>query len=67
MNIGRQLKIARADADLSQRQVEEKIGIKQNVISRIEIGKVIPNCKTVEDLANCYGYNLRLIKKADNV
>ena len=53
MDIGKQLKVARADAELSQKQVEEKTGIAQNTISRIEIGEVIPNCKTVKERGDC--------------
>ena len=63
VRIGKMLKVARADAELSQKKAEAKSGIKQNTISRIEIGKVEPNYKTVQTLANTYGYELRIVKK----
>ena len=63
IRIGKLLKVARADAELSQKQVEEKTGIKQNSISRIEIGKVDPTYKTIQMLAEAYGYELRIVKK----
>jgi len=48
------LKKARLDANLTQKQVTEKTGIKQENISRYENGKLEPNLETLGILAQLY-------------
>ena len=63
MDLSLQLKVARIEKELDQKQVAELTGIAQSTISEIEAGKTNPQRTTIEKLAHCYGYELRIIKK----
>jgi transcriptional regulator with XRE-family HTH domain len=57
------LKIARIEKELDQMEVQEQTGIAQSSISGIESGHVNAGYRTIEKLADCYGYELRIVKK----
>ena len=65
LRIGLQLKIARIESTLDQKEVEQKTGIAQSTISEIESGKTNPQCTTIEKLADCYGYKLIITPKGE--
>jgi len=49
---------ARADAGLTQEQLAERMGTKQEVVARWEGGKVIPSTRTLARLAKATGTTL---------
>ena len=63
LRIGLQLKVARVESELDQKEVEKKTGIAQSTISEIEAGKTNPQASTIERLADCYGYKLIITPK----
>ena len=63
MDFNLQLKIARIEAELDQKQAADITGISQSTISEIENGKTNPQRSTLEKLVKAYGYELRIIKK----
>ncbi|MFD3449384.1 helix-turn-helix transcriptional regulator [Microbacteriaceae bacterium 4G12] len=52
------IKIARVQADLTQQQLAEKIGVTRQTISLIEKGKYNPSLKLCLDI--CYAVNKKL-------
>ena len=57
-NIGKNIKAARKDAGLSQRELGERIGLSgtaQGVISHLETGRTVPGIKTIIDIAAALG------------
>jgi putative transcriptional regulator len=53
--LGKKIKIARIEKDLSQEQLAELIQAKQKSISRYETGIAIPSLETLEKLVECLG------------
>ena len=51
---------ARADAGLTQEQLAERMGTKQEVIARWEGGKVLPSTRTLTRLAKATGTTLQI-------
>jgi transcriptional regulator with XRE-family HTH domain len=51
---------ARAEAGLTQEQLAERMGTKQEVVARWEGGKVMPSSRTLERLARATGTKLRI-------
>jgi transcriptional regulator with XRE-family HTH domain len=51
---------ARADAGLTQQQLAERMGTKQEVVARWEGGKVMPSTRTLARLAKATGTTLRI-------
>lgn len=51
---------ARAEAGLTQEQLAERMGTKQEVIARWEGGKVLPSTRTLARLAKATGTRLRI-------
>ncbi|HUB49230.1 MAG TPA: helix-turn-helix transcriptional regulator [Acetobacteraceae bacterium] len=51
---------ARAEAGLTQEQLAERMGTKQEVVARWEGGKVLPSTRTLMRLAKATGTTLRI-------
>ncbi|MGE0418986.1 MAG: helix-turn-helix domain-containing protein [Acetobacteraceae bacterium] len=51
---------ARAEAGLTQEQLAERMGTRQEVVARWEGGKVMPSTRTLERLAKATGTTLRI-------
>lgn len=51
---------ARAEAGLTQEQLAERMGTRQEVVARWEGGKVMPSTRTLERLARATGTKLRI-------
>ena len=51
---------ARADAGLTQEQLAERMGTKQEVIARWEGGRVMPSTRTLTRLAKATGTTLQI-------
>src|ERR1700735_5022743 len=51
---------ARADAGLTQEQLAERMGTKQEVVARWEGGKVMPSTRTLARLAKATGTRLQI-------
>jgi ribosome-binding protein aMBF1 (putative translation factor) len=51
---------ARAQADLTQEQIAERMGTTQAVIARLESGRVKPSTRTLERFAKATGTRLRI-------
>jgi transcriptional regulator with XRE-family HTH domain len=51
---------ARADAGLTQEQLAQRMGTKQEVIARWESGKVMPSTRTLARLAKATGTRLQI-------
>ncbi len=51
---------ARAEAGLTQQQLAERMGTKQEVVARWEGGKVMPSTRTLARLAKATGTTLRI-------
>ena len=51
---------ARADAGLTQEQLAERMGTKQEVVARWEGGRVMPSTRTLARLAKATGTTLRI-------
>ena len=51
---------ARAQADLTQEQVAQRMGTTQAVIARLESGRVKPSTRTLERIARATGCRLRI-------
>jgi transcriptional regulator with XRE-family HTH domain len=51
---------ARADAGLTQEQLAERMGTRQEVIARWEGGKVLPSTRTLTRLAKATGTTLQI-------
>ena len=49
--LGKKIRLARVEQDLTQTQLAQKIGAKQKSISRYEAGKSIPKIGTLTKLA----------------
>lgn len=58
VNYKEALKYQREQANLSQRQLAEKVGISQGNISRWEKGETVPNIEFCIRLADFYGISL---------
>lgn len=51
---------ARAQADLTQEQVAQRMGTTQAVVARLESGRVKPSTRTLERFAKATGTRLRI-------
>lgn len=51
---------ARAQADLTQEQVAQRMGTTQAVIARLESGRIKPSTRTLERFAKATGTRLRI-------
>lgn len=51
---------ARAQADLTQERVAERMGATQAVVARLESGRVKPSTRTLERFAKATGTRLRI-------
>ena len=51
---------ARADAGLTQEQLAERMGTKQEVVARWEGGRVLPSTRTLARLAKATGTTLQI-------
>lgn len=49
--LGKKIKLARVELDLTQTELARKIGAKQKSISRYEAGKSVPKVETLVKLA----------------
>lgn len=49
--LGKKIKIARIELDLTQTQLADKIGAKQKSISRYETGTSVPSIRTLVKIA----------------
>ena len=49
--LGKKIKLARVELDLTQTELARKIGAKQKSISRYETGKSVPRVETLLELA----------------
>ena len=49
--LGKKIKLARVELDLTQTELARKIGAKQKSISRYEAGKSVPKVETLTKLA----------------
>lgn len=62
--LGRRLAEARARAGLSQQELSERSGVRQETISRIEHGRANPTLATVDALARAMGMRAEVILEA---
>jgi ribosome-binding protein aMBF1 (putative translation factor) len=51
---------ARANADMTQEQVAQKMGTTQAVVARLESGRSMPSTRTLQRYANATGTRLRI-------
>ena len=65
MSIGEVLKQARSEAELSQEDVAEKVGVSRQTVSSWENGKSYPDIASVITLSNVYGVSLDSLMKGD--
>ena len=63
MRIGMQLKLLRVESDWTMDKLHDISGVSKAAISMIEAGKRSPTAETVNKLADCYGCELRIVKK----
>lgn len=59
ISFGQNLRLARINAGLTQRDIEARTGIKQAYVSQIEAGKLNPTLATMVALADVVGKNVR--------
>lgn len=62
-NLGWKIKNERIAQALSQGEFAAKLGIKQEVLSRWETGKVIPSMKSIKKVADALGIDPRELTK----
>ena len=62
-NLGWKIKNERIAQALSQGELAVKLGIKQEVLSRWETGKVIPSMKSIKKVADALGIDPRELTK----
>lgn len=60
-SICHQIKVLRTSHNISQRQLAEMTGIKQQMISRIERADVIPSLASVTKLLEALGYEIKIV------
>ncbi len=53
--LGKRIKLARIEKDLSQDHLAELINAKQKSISRYETGVALPSLETLEKIVHCLG------------
>ena len=53
---------ARIKGNLTQKQLAEKIGIKQSALARIESGGISSTFETIQKLLRALGYTLKVVK-----
>jgi transcriptional regulator with XRE-family HTH domain len=60
--LGKRIKLARVDAEMTQEQLAEETGILQKSISRYETGQALPTLESLEKMAKAlkkpFGYFL---------
>ena len=52
--------VARAEQDLTQRELAERCGMKQSAFARLESGNANPTLKTLQQVAKGLGKKLRI-------
>ena len=63
----KKLVLARKEAGLTQKEIEAKTGLAQKAISRLENDTdVSPSVKTLRKYLNALGYELDIVKAANN-
>ncbi|MGL4636242.1 MAG: helix-turn-helix domain-containing protein [Beijerinckiaceae bacterium] len=55
---------ARANANLTQEQVAERMGTTQSVVARLESGRSKPSYRTLERFADAVGAKVKLVLEA---
>ena len=61
----KKLVLARKEANLTQKELEQLSGLDQRTISRLEVdGKISPSVKTLMKYLNALGYELDIVKAA---
>ncbi len=53
--LGKRIRVARVEADLTQTELARKMGAKQKSISRYETGDSVPSVETLVKLAHALG------------
>jgi ribosome-binding protein aMBF1 (putative translation factor) len=56
---------ARAQANLTQEDLAERMGTSQSAIARLESGRVMPSTRTLRKLAEATGTKLRIVLEPD--
>ena len=59
LKVREKIKETRLSKDITQRQLELLSGIKQQYLSRIEAGQVIPNIKTLDKIARALRVDIK--------
>lgn len=65
--VGKEIKRARLYRKLTQKQLADKLGTKQEVIARWENGNQLPTLKTMEKIGKAVGANTLTIGMKDLV
>ena len=65
MRIGMQLKLARTESGWTMDRLSKLSGIAKSSISEIEAGKTNPQTNTIDRLVECFGCELRIVKKGE--
>ena len=55
---------ARAQANLTQEELAERMGTSQSAIARLESGRTMPSTRTLRKLAEATGTKLRIVLEA---
>ena len=58
---------ARAQANLSQAELAERMGTSQSAIARLESGRTMPSTRTLRKLAEATGTKLRIVLEPEKV
>lgn len=64
MTIGEQIRKYRTEANLSQKELGEKLGVTQQQIAQYESGKRIPKIDTINNIAGALGIGIRRLYPA---
>lgn len=59
LKVRESIKKTRLAKDITQRQLEQLSGIKQQYLSKIEAGQVIPNIKTLDKIARALRVDIK--------
>jgi transcriptional regulator with XRE-family HTH domain len=64
--IGARIRQIREQQDLSQKDIEERIGLQRCYVSRVENGHTVPSLETVEKFATALGVPLHQLFQAQD-
>lgn len=67
MNVGEKIKKVREAKGLSQKEVASALGMNPSQYSKIESGKVDPQCSSVEKIAKALGVDIADIFSSDKI